>query len=202
MKKYFLIIVILCGLLFCSCDSYSYGELSIDQSDVAILSIFSDDGSKDSSLLIRNYGHAFLSLTNISSSNFFVGGREVSPGETITIGLWNILEHFGVWFNVDGNYISEYNKYPNRVSLSIGITDDDINTINKVIDENDKWDIFFNCSAFAITCWNSVASSGEKINERFLLSPRYLTKEISKFEGVKYAKEVKTTNTINYYKEG
>lgn len=202
MSKCLIILIILCSFIFVSCDKYTYGNLNVKGNDVALLSIFSDDGKKDSSLFIKNYGHAFLSVTNISDNSFNIGGRMVDVGETITVGLWNILEHFGVWFNVDGNYISQYSKYSNRVSLTIGISNDDLNTLNDVIDDSDKWNVFFNCSAFAITCWNSVAGEGEKLNTRCIVSPSYLTKEISKFDEYEFNREVQTDNKIMYYKEG
>lgn len=177
-------------------------ELRVGDSDVALLSIFADDGESESNFLLRNYGHAFLSIENISSREFTVGDMTVGVGETITIGLWNIIEHFGVWYNVEGNYISEYDKYSNRVSLTIGIGLEDIHKINKIVDKSDRWNPLFNCSKFALKVWNEVAEDSEKIDSKLIVSPSYLVDEIVKFDLYEKSKECVTDNKIRYYKEG
>lgn len=166
-----------------ACTRNKERQLIVTSEDIALLSIYADDGKSESNFLLRNYGHAFLSVKNISENNITVGDRLVVPNETITIGLWNILEHFGVWYNIEGNYISEYDKYSHRVSLTIGINTSDIEEISNMIAKSDRWSPFFNCSTFAMKTWNLVAEDSEKIDSKLLVSPKYLVNKITKFSG-------------------
>lgn len=204
MKRYVFILLLMMVSIFTlsACKNNDKRELSIEDGDVALLSIFADNGESESNLLLRNYGHAFLSIKNISANTFTVGDREVLSGETITVGLWNVLEHFGVWYNIESNYISEYGKYMHRVSLTIGIDLEDIVKLNDVIDSSDRWDPLFNCSTFALKMWNSVANDNEKINSKFIVSPSYLVSQICKFEEYEENRECSTDKNIKYYKEG
>ena len=130
-----------------------------------------------------------------------MGNKEVLANETITIGVWPIKEHFGVWYNLDSVYIEEYNKYPERVSVSIGIDYNDINKISQIINDNNKWNLFFNCAKFAFKVWNSVAEESEKIANKAFISPSYLVKEINKFDEYVFAQEIKTSNIICFHGE-
>lgn len=177
-------------------------ELNISSDDTALLSIFSDNGKSESNFFLQNYGHAFLSVTNISDATFFVGDWEVDPDETITIGLWNVLQHSGVWYNLESNYIEEYNKYNKRVSITIGIDSEDIKALSKHINNNDRWTPLYNCSKFALKAWNLVAEENEKINDKFIVSPSYLVNEITKFEEYQENKDCNTEKVIRFYKEG
>lgn len=204
MKKCVLVVLLLILSInvFSACNSSKDKALNISNDDVAYLSIFADNGKSESNILLRNYGHAFVSITNVSENILEIGGRRVLAGESITIGLWNVLEHFGVWFNIESNYISEYNKYSNRVSLTIGIGLEDIQTLNDVISSSDRWNPFFNCSTFALKMWNSVAEDNEKIDKKMITSPSYLVNEIMKFEGFEKGKEILTDKNVKYYNEG
>ena len=204
MKRYFigLFLIIISIVFFHGCKDDRVRTLSVDSSDVALISIVADDGKKDSNIILRNYGHAFLVIENISQDILVIGDREVLPLESITIGLWNIKEHFGIWYNIESNYISEYNKYRNRVLITIGINLEDIDSINSEIRACDKWTPIFNCSTFATKLWNLVAEEDEKINDKLLLSPSYLVKEITKFKGHERQKEIITNKNIFYYGEG
>lgn len=204
MKKILIIVLtflFLPNIVGCS-SKYKDRETSLSSEDDAILTIFADNGDSDSKFLFKQYGHAFLTITNVGTRSFIVGDRQVQPDETITIGLWPIKEHFGVWFNLESNYINEYNKYSQRVSISIGIDLKDIDKITELIDENDKWNVFFNCSKFAVKTWNLVAEENEKIEEKFFVSPNYLHNEIKFFKDYKFAEDIKTSNFVSFYKEG
>ena len=205
MKKFFVVFcLIICMFSFVGCSNTDnrIRELNVDDSDIAILTIFSDNGDEETNFLYKSYGHAFLSLENISSTNIEFANVTVKPNETIAIGLWSIFEHFGVWFNVESNYIKEYNKYGERVSLSIGITSSDIQKILQVIDENDNWTPLYNCSKFALDVWNTVAQETEKLNDTGFISPNKLVKEIKLFKQHEKLKELITSDEICYYKKG
>lgn len=203
MKKYIIVLLltIMSIITFSGCGTNRERKLNVAEDDVALLSIFADNGASESNFFVRNLGHAFLSVENISSSSFMVGDREVKPSETITIGLWSILEHFGVWYNVESNYIKEHNKYNTRVSITIGISLDDLNKVSKIIDKNNKWTPLYNCSKFALEIWNAVALESEIIDAKFITSPSYLVDEIVKFKEHQKNRECNTDQIIRYYKE-
>lgn len=204
MKRYIFVVflLILSISILSACKENTDRQLNVTNDDVALLSIFADNGKSESNLLLRNYGHAFLSITNITDNSFTIGDREVAPNETITIGLWNVLEHFGVWYNIESNYIAEYEKYTHRVSLTIGIGNEDINTLTEIIKNSDRWNPFFNCSTFALKMWNSVADENEEIYKKLIVSPSYLVKEITKFDDYEENRECVTDKNIKYYNEG
>ena len=125
----------------------------------------------------------------------------VNPGETITVGLWSVFEHFGVWYNIESNYIKEHNKYAERVSITIGVNVEDILKMSKTIEENDAWTPLYNCSKFALEVWNNVANENEKIESKLFMSPGYLVEEIKGFSGYENVKLCETSTTIRYYGE-
>jgi len=102
---------------------------------------------------------------------------------------------------LESNYIKEHNKYSNRVSLTIGIKQQDIDILNEYFDKNDIWTPINNCSKFALGAWNLVAEESEQINNKLVVSPSYLVEEICKFNEFVNTKEIITNNTIKYYKE-
>jgi hypothetical protein len=175
--------------------------LSVSAEDVALLTLFSDNGKGDSNWLVRNYGHSFLAVTNISENAFAVGDMVVNPGETISVGLWSVFEHFGVWYDIESNYIKEHDKYSKRVSITIGVGLEDISSISEVIKENDAWTPIYNCSKFALDVWNRVATDNEKIESHFFMSPGYLVEEIKSFNGYENVRQCETSTTIRYYGE-
>ena len=204
MKKYIIAFLILIMSVFTlsGCKEENRERLLyISSDDTALLSLFSDDGSSESNFFLQNYGHAFISVTNTSTSAFMVGDRNVEPNETITVGLWNVFQHSGIWYNLESNYIKEHNKYNKRVSITIGIDNNDINTISSLIKEKDRWTPLYNCSKFALDAWNLVAEQSEKINAKFIMSPSYLVNEICKFQEHEKVKELVTDENIRFYKE-
>ena len=206
-RKILSIILIMIGVFtFAGCNntqavSGRVRELNLSDSDIALISIFSDDGKGESNWLTRNYGHSFFAITNVSDEEFVVGDMTVKPEETISVGLWSIFEHFGVWYNVESNYIKEHNKYAERVSLTIGIGIEDITKITEIIKNNDAWTPLYNCSKFALQVWNAVAMDNERIDSKLLMSPGYLVDEIKLFAGHEKVRECNTSDIVRYYGE-
>ena len=203
-KRFLAVILILFAVVAisgCSKEDKRVRSLNVSSDDIALLTLFSDNGKEDSFFLARNYGHTFLSITNKSENAFVVGDMEVSPNSTITIGLWSVLEHFGVWYNLESNYIKEHNKYSERVSITIGITKEDISEINDIIKKNNTWTPWYNCSCFALDIWNNVATDSEKITKSMFVSPGYLVKEIKKFDAHEKGRICEANTPIRYYGE-
>ena len=70
------ILIVFLTIPLVGCDNASQPvskSLSIDTEDVALLTLFSDNGKGESNWLVRNYGHTFLAVENISDSAFSVG---------------------------------------------------------------------------------------------------------------------------------
>ncbi len=183
------------------CGEKNNGEYvaHIDESDTAILTIFTYNGSTEKKPMLMNLGHAFFSLENVSSENITVGKMVVEPHTTITIGTWSVAEHFGVWYNLESNYIKYNGKYDGRLSVSIGINSADIDIINDSIASMDKWDPLHNCSYFALTTWNKVAGDSEKIDTPLIYTPTHLAKILSRFPTCETNKEIDTVDTFGYY---
>ncbi|MDR1697434.1 MAG: hypothetical protein LBR37_00750 [Erysipelotrichaceae bacterium] len=51
---------------------------------------------------------------------------------------------------------------PGRVSLTESILVSSLNNLNAVINSLDKWDLFYNCSSFAIAVWNAASDNDLK----------------------------------------
>lgn len=204
MKKKIFILILIAILSFpiVACNNtYIERKLDISTSDIALLTLYSDDGKNESNFLARNYGHSFVAITNIGSEIITTGDMPVTTNETITIGLWSILEHFGIWYNVESNYIKETNKYNGRLSITIGLSQDDIAKINQIIGKNASWTPWYNCSKFALDIWNSVATESEKIYTKLFTSPGYLVKEIKNFSNYETNKICETSTQVRYYGE-
>lgn len=201
LKKFCLILVLVVCLLplwGCSSSNREY-KTSISAQDVAKLSLFTYDGKSESVFGLPNLGHSFLSIENISEENFKIGNRIVAPNETIALGTWSIQAHFGVWYNVESNYISEYDKYNGRVSITTGINLEDIVVINEYISKNDNWSPLDNCSNFALGLWNGIAEDSEKIEIGLIKTPKKIAIELAKFDSYEINKEIITDTKFNYY---
>jgi hypothetical protein len=177
MKSILLVLILVTTSVFSACKKTGEYSVKFYDTDIAKLTLFSYSG--DYSYGLMNLGHAFLSIDNKSNENITIYNYTLTVGESITLGSWSISQHFGVWFNIESNYIQYNNKYDNRYSISTGLSYDDINTINDFIINNDKWSIVHNCSYFALNLWNSIAENSEKINSRLIYSPQYIQNEIS-----------------------
>lgn len=194
----FIVVVLSTTLFACKEDNREY-KTEINSNDIAKLSLFSFDGNGEEQLGLANLGHAFLSLENISDNNIKLLDRTITPGETIAIGSWSILEHFGVWYNVESNYITNHGKYDGRVSITIGIDNDNLNTLEEFINNHDRWNPIFNCSKFALSLWNTVASDSEYLDKPLIYTPTYVANEIKKFDNYELNKAIITDENMGYF---
>lgn len=172
---------------------------SIEESDVAKLSLFAFDGEGEQKWGLMNLGHAWVTIENVSTSPIQLNDRTLAVGEIISIGTWSMLDHFGVWYNVESGYVSEYNRYDGRVSATIGLSEDDITKVCQFISSNDKWNFLFNCSKFALNLFDSVASDSEYIEKPLIYTPSYIAGEIRKFDTFETNKEMATISDVGYY---
>lgn len=201
MKKIFATILIVLSL-FAFCCSPNAGTTKVavfEEDSVATLTIFSYNGQGESKFGIKNLGHSFLCLTNTSSNNIVLAGKTVEPNEEIYFGAWSLSVHFGIWFNVESNYIQYYNKYNGRISVDKGINLEELELISDYILENDKWTPLDNCSKFAINLWNTVAKDSEKLTLYAISTPSKLIEELKLFENFKVNKPISVCNKCGYF---
>ena len=201
MKKFcvtIMLLIVMCLPLFACSNSVTH-HTSVDEGDVALLTIFTFDGKGEGKYGLKNLGHSFLSVENISEDTIKVGKVEVPAGDSISIGTWSIKAHFGVWYNVESVYISTCNKYDGRISITAGINIQDLDTINDFILSHDYWTPTNNCSNFALNLWNSVAGDDEELIRPFIYSPSKIYKELVNFEGYEINKVINTSIDKMFY---
>lgn len=172
---------------------------TVDDGDTMKLTLFTYDGKGESHFGLMNLGHTFLSFENISSENVMVGKMSVAPGETIAVGTWSVLSHFGIWYNLEGNYVDFNNKYDGRVSVTIGIDSEDMVKVNKFIEENDRWNPLKNCSYFALNLYNEVAGESESIPLPMIYTPTYIAEHIRAFVEFDENKAIDCADGFGYF---
>lgn len=201
-KKFLTALLLVCvSILFCSCKPVlNNRETKYESSDVATLTIFSYDGKGESKYGISNLGHSFLSITNNSQKPLELAGKKIEVDEELFFGAWSLNIHFGIWYNIENNYIDLYNKYNNRVSIEMGISNADLDILSDFILKNDTWTVFKNCSYFAINAWNSVALETEKLRTSFIVStPTFLKNQIMEFKGYSINKPMSFYSGCGYF---
>ena len=166
---------------------------------VGTLTIFSSNDGGNSSW--DTSGHAFIAFKNSSSSSVTVGGLNVGAGHEITIGTWgNKSQHTGIWYNLESYFANNNSAYGNRVSLSMSVTQSDIDTINSIISKNDKWSLTNNCSWFAVKVWNSVSS--KTLSAGTPNTPTSLMSSIKSKTGYQTGRSISNATPIGYVSNG
>lgn len=181
------------------CGKEKEYKASVDDGDIIKLTLFTYDGKGESHFGLMNLGHTFLSFENISDEDVTVGKMTLSPTSEIALGTWSVKSHFGVWYNLEGNYSKDYRKYDGRISVSIGVDKDDLEKINKYILDSDHWSVFKNCSYFALNLYNLVASDSESIDTPFIYTPSYIASKIKLFSSYETNKVIHCDDTFGYY---
>ena len=194
-----LLLITPCNILF-ACDEkdFNYSTISHEE-DIALITLFADNGKSEQKWGLFNLGHSFIGIQNISDEDIYIYNYKISPNESISIGTWSIWEHWGVWFNVESNYISIHNKYDGRLSITTGINNNDLEKLTKYIEDEDKWTLLGNCSYFALNMWNCVSEESEYIDTPLIYSPNYVTKHITQFENHEINRPLETSEIISYY---
>lgn len=196
MKKIFIsifLILIICVPLFACNTSSEIKHTSVKSDDVALLTLFTFDGTGESKFGLKNLGHSFLSVENISDSSITVGKNNLEPSDSLTFGTWSIKAHFGVWYNVESVYIDTCNKYDGRISITTGINYDDLEKVNEFISSHDFWTPTNNCSNFALNLWNTIAEEEEELLSPFIYSPKHIAKCLKNFGNYETNKQINTS---------
>lgn len=163
------------------------------------LTIYSSSSGGSSSASVA--GHAFILFENTSSRNVKIGALTIAPSGSVTFGTWgNKLGHEGIWYNLEAYDINIKGEMDDRVSLSMGVVKENIDTINTLISENDTWSLFNNCSSFAVKIWNSVSVTD--LSAGLPNTPTNLSKSIKKVSGYQTARAVPNATSIGYADNG
>lgn len=157
-------------------------------SNVAIITIFADgvtQGTGSSGGGSSTFGtHAFITVRNMADTAITVGRLSgIRPGKTVSVGTWgNKSEHKGLWYNLEGYFVSKYGAYSSRVSAAYLISSAQMSTLTTFIRSNDSWSVSSNCSSFAVGAWNKVVDSYARLSAGVPNTPKNLASSIkSKF---------------------
>lgn len=136
---------------------------STTSTTVAKMKIVAVNTNKVSSSGEGTMGHAFLIITNVSSSNITIGGLSgIKPNKSVTVGTWGekaVLEHEGLWYNFEGCTAANSDVYDTNVALQMSLTSELLSVVNTNIKNGDSYSMLTkNCTHFATGVWNSVCS--------------------------------------------
>ncbi|WP_067839583.1 hypothetical protein [Amphibacillus sediminis] len=159
---------------------------------VAQLTIFSVASSSQSSS--SNYsGHSWVTIKNINTNNTKIRVGKVTGIErnkTVSVGTFgNKLNNSGktkkgIFYNLESYFQSKNSSsYRGRVSLTMSLTQNQLNTVNNFITNNDKWSLTNNCANFAVKLWNGVSST--KLSSGTPATPKKLVNSIKSKSGYK-----------------
>lgn len=157
------------------------------EEEVAEMTIFSDGSG--GTLGVGT--HSFLYFVNISGHNITVLGNTIEPGKGITVGTFgNKSDGLGIYINLEAYDIEHNDGYSSRVSVSMNLTQSQLNSVNSVMESNNKWTLTKNCSWFATQAWNKVCPSSKKLSPGLIPTPATLSKNIKKISGYAVKKSV------------
>lgn len=184
MKKVFRFLAILAVMMLV----FLPGNMAkASEEEVAEMTIFSDGSG--GTLGVGT--HSFLYFVNVTGHNITVLGNTVAPGKGVTVGTFgNKSDGLGIYINLEAYDIEHNDGYANRVSVTIRITQSQLNTVNSTMESNNKWLLTKNCAWFATQAWNKVCPSNMKLSAGLVPTPATLSKNIKKLSGWQTKKSV------------
>ena len=199
MKRIFLaMLVMICCFSMGGCSPVER-VASIENDDQIIMTVYAYDGQGESRFGLLNLGHSFLSIENKSDQSIIIGNYELPKDDIVTLSTWCVSEHFGIWYNMESNYIKYHDKYNGRYSVSIGLELDKLEAINNYIKNNDTWVPTKNCTNFSVGLWNSVCDEKEKLSTPLIYTPKKLTEDIKSFNVYEYNKDIPVSDRLGYF---
>lgn len=190
--------VMLCSIVFLGCGSVQ-DSVTINEQEggVVELTIYAFNGDSERSFLCLNMGHSFIAVTNNSDENIMVGALEVESGQSASIGTWGQSAHWGVWYNLESEYMS-IGRYEGISSITQDITLSQVDDLTTYIAENDYWKFTKNCSYFAVEIWNSVSDESEQINFSSVATPGEIVTILSNSLGYETDKPIENYGKVGY----
>lgn len=170
-------VVVVFGLSACAQPRKT--PASFDGVPVARISIFAVDAESTANYGLLYLGHSFLAFENVSDDDLQVGSIRLAPGEMCSVGSWGMNAHFGLWYNVESNYIDNAQLYAGRVSLTKNVSAEGMATVNARLAALDTWTPFTNCARIAMDTFD--AAGGDTLKLRGLVTPTRLKNEIRRW---------------------
>lgn len=175
-----IIIAITVAVSFSACADSDKREISAPPADNSVVMyLYAFDGTSEAVFGIPNLGHAFLSFYNGTAETVTIGKYDIASGDEITVGTWGQQAHWGIWYNIEAQYMS-IGRYKGIVSLARTVSDEERGKINAYLADTDYWTPLTNCSKFALSAWNEGAGE-DKIDLGGLVTPARVKAEIEKF---------------------
>lgn len=173
------------------------------EDDGIIFSITTFNGDSESKPFVKCLGHTWLSIDNQSGHSVYLKDHEIKHGEMITFSVWAVSDLPGLLFNLESAYISAYDRYAGRKSLSVNIEEDQLKIIEAYIDRSDKWTLSKNCSYWSVHLWNEVVDEMFRLKTQTLFyTPKRLEKSFCEFDGVEGDKDFSRAGRIFCYRDG
>ena len=194
--------VIIIILLFCfdfNLYSSKSKTISYDENGI-IFSITAFDGDNESEPFVQCLGHAWVSVDNRSGHSIYIKNSEIKNNEIIAFSVWALSGHRGVAFNLEPAFISNYDRYVGRQSLSMNINESQLAEIEDYIDRNDNWTFGKNCSYWSIQLWNELADDDYKLKTPvFICTPKKVQKALHEFDCVETDKDFSKAGGVFFY---
>ncbi len=199
MKKIFCFLLILVILFsFTGCKNEEKTEFKNPENPICRVNLFASNGSYDKRFLIMNFGHSFISIENLSENNINVGDYILKKDEEITLSVWPVSNHSGVWYNIESGMIAATDKYSDRISVSFLIDYNTLEEINFLLKEAPTWNVFYNCSDFTLDIYNIITKSSY---EPVFVTPNKLVKLFKEYDFDTY-RTIAENDNIGYFKNG
>lgn len=157
MKKFRKLICIVLSLLFVFSMMTPFGALAKgNKADVATVTVFSY-------AKMYKTGHSWIYIENKSRTTLTIGAYSLKPGKGVSVGAFmnTRKEGKGIYYNVESYVVNTYGA-SGRMSLTEGVTKEEIAKISKYILSHNTWTPVKNCSYFAAKIWNMI--SGKRLN--------------------------------------
>ncbi len=184
-------------------NTYGRSKATSESEKIGTISLYSSPVRYPT--ISRVTGHSWIYIYNTSKTAFFINDTYVPPNEGITFGTSSSpsLPKKGIWINVEGynNYLkNEYkNKYSQNISITADFYEEDLEYLENYLAQHNKWNIIYNCSAFATQIWNNV-NAGEDLKIR-AFTPLTMYSEIKKTQEYELNKEYTVFEYYHPYKE-
>jgi len=198
------ILPIVFSLILAGCTPASGGgsrEIHHVEGGQILLTLYAFDANEESIFGVPNMGHSFIAVKNNTDEPLKVVNFPLEPGEEVTVGTYGHSARFGIWYNLEACYLTpEPQRYYRGIgSISREICAADLDAINKYLSDKDFWSFGYNCSAFALGAWNTVAGEFDAIEIKGTLTPAKVFEELQKFTGFELNRKAANTNSAYLY---
>lgn len=197
MKKFLTILLaVMFGALSIGCQPRSAQATPIPEDADLVITVYAYEPDNEPNYGLLYLGHAFLSFENRSGAPVTIGALTLEDNETCSLGTWSMTHHFGIWYNVESNYIASAGRYGGRVSLSKEMPLDTLEAVNAYLSAHDAWSLFTNCSRFATEIFN--LAGGDKIELGGLATPTKLAKRIRAYDTHETDRPIENYGKVGY----